>query len=369
MEVSGDQAVAALHPDVTGKGADDLPVVPALEPGLITGTAGALQPGPDPQHDRWRNVVGSDRCQSAVQEQAQQAVATVTGVDLVAMAEKEPPPLQVDNGRTAVHLCPELLAEDWSHVKIVVAFEVHQTASTAHQGLKRCQHVIELPERIRGETKPEIEQVAHNEERFRVPLQLAKELQQQAVIPVSRSNQMGIGKKNRTHAGIVLSLPADVNREERYAVMGIVHNVEIAWNELMDAFTSGTGDRVYFLDRFTGEIFFVPAVLEDDDFWRQVETNRERFLEIPRFEYSNERQIMSGFIDSVTDTDLKKLLGCALGGRKPYGNINDILDFFPDEQEKLLEMKDEFVTSRVKCWLEEHNLFTVEMDALFSPRI
>jgi hypothetical protein len=26
---------------------------------------------------------------------------------------------------------------------------------------------------------------------------------------------MGIGKKNRTHAGIVLSLPADVNREER----------------------------------------------------------------------------------------------------------------------------------------------------------
>jgi hypothetical protein len=180
---------------------------------------------------------------------------------------------------------------------------------------------------------------------------------------------MGIGKKNRTHAGIVLSLPADVNREERYAVMGIVHNVEIAWNELMDAFTSGTGDRVYFLDRFTGEIFFVPAVLEDDDFWRQVETNRERFLEIPRFEYSNERQIMSGFIDSVTDTDLKKLLGCALGGRKPYGNINDILDFFPDEQEKLLEMKDEFVTSRVKCWLEEHNLFTVETDALFSPRI
>jgi hypothetical protein len=26
---------------------------------------------------------------------------------------------------------------------------------------------------------------------------------------------MGIGKKDRTHAGIVLSLPADVNREER----------------------------------------------------------------------------------------------------------------------------------------------------------
>lgn len=151
--------------------------------------------------------------------------------------------------------------------------------------------------------------------------------------------------------------------------MGFVHNVEIAWNELIDAFTSGTGDRVYFLDRFTGEIFFIPAALEDDDFWRQVETNQERFLEIPRFDYSNERQIMSGFIDSVKDTELKSLLSGALSGGKPYGNTNEIMDFFPNEQEKLLEMKDTFVTSRVKCWLEEHNLFTVETDALFSPRI
>jgi len=151
--------------------------------------------------------------------------------------------------------------------------------------------------------------------------------------------------------------------------MGFVHNVEISWNELMDAFTSGTGDRVYFLDRFTGEIFFVPAALEDDDFWRQVQTSQERFLEIPRIEYCNERQVIFGFIDSVKDTDLKKLLGGTLAGRKPFGNIDDILDFFPDEREKLAEMKDEFVTSRVKSWLEEHNLFTVETDALFSPRI
>jgi len=151
--------------------------------------------------------------------------------------------------------------------------------------------------------------------------------------------------------------------------MGFVHNVEIAWNELMDAFTSETDDRVYFLDRFTGEIFFVPAALEDEDFWRQMESNQERFLEIPRFDYSNDRRIMSGFIDSVKDVELKTLLSGALAGRKPYGNINDILDFFPDEQDKLLEMKDTFVTSRVKIWLEEHNLFTAETDAKFSPRI
>jgi len=151
--------------------------------------------------------------------------------------------------------------------------------------------------------------------------------------------------------------------------MGFVHNVEIAWNELMDAFTSGTGDRVYFLDRFTGEIFFVPAALDDDEFWHQVETNHERFLEIPSIDYVNERKIMSGFIDSVHDADLKKLLSGRLANGKPYGNINDILDFFPEEQDKLLEMKDEFVTIRVKNWLEEHNLFTVETDAPFLSHV
>jgi hypothetical protein len=151
--------------------------------------------------------------------------------------------------------------------------------------------------------------------------------------------------------------------------MAFVQNVEIAWDELMDAFASGTGDRIYFLDRFTGEVFFVSAALEDEDFWRQIESNAERFLEIPRFDYSTERQIMTGFIGSIENSDLKNLLCGSLAGGKPYGNTTDILAFFPSEHEKLLEMKDEFVTSRVKYWLEEHNLFTVEMGNRSSLRI
>ncbi len=118
--------------------------------------------------------------------------------------------------------------------------------------------------------------------------------------------------------------------------MAFVHNVEIVWDDLMDAFTSGQGDRVYFLDRVTGEIFFVPSALDDEEFWRQVENNRERFLEIPRFDYGVERQIMSGFIGAIEDTGLKRLLDGSLVGRKPYGKLNDIISFFPEEQERLL---------------------------------
>jgi len=151
--------------------------------------------------------------------------------------------------------------------------------------------------------------------------------------------------------------------------MAFVHNVEIVWDDLMDAFTSGQGDRVYFLDRVTGEIFFVPAVLEDEEFWRQLENNRERFLEIPRFDYGIERQMLSGFIGAIQDNGLKRLLDGSLGGQKPYGKLNDILSFFPEEQERLLEIKDEFLASRVKNWLEENNLFAGDMEAMLVSRI
>lgn len=150
--------------------------------------------------------------------------------------------------------------------------------------------------------------------------------------------------------------------------MAFVHNVEIVWDELLDAFTSEQGDRVYFLDRQTGEIFHVPSTLEDEEFWRQMDTNQERFLEIPRFDYGVERQIMNGFVGAIKDTGLKEMLCGSLAGKKPYGNINDILSFFPDEHDRLQEIKDEFLTSRVKQWLETNNLFTLESEALHAPR-
>lgn len=151
--------------------------------------------------------------------------------------------------------------------------------------------------------------------------------------------------------------------------MAIIHNVEIVWDELMDAFTSGQSDRVYFLDRYTGEIFFVPTSLEDEEVWRQMDTGRDRFLEIPRFDYGVERQLMSGFIGAIQDTGLRNILDGSLAGRKPYGNINDILSFFPEEEERLTSMKDDFFASRVKNWLEENNLFTVETEAMLSSRM
>jgi len=148
--------------------------------------------------------------------------------------------------------------------------------------------------------------------------------------------------------------------------MGFIHNVEISWSDLMDAFARGTADRIYFLDRFTGEIFFVPASMEDEEFWRQVDNNAERFLQIPFFDRGNEKRILSQFMEVVDDPELTKMLKHAVSGEKPYVTVSDILSFFPEEQERLTEMKDDFVTVKVKNWLEANEIFTMETHALMQ---
>jgi hypothetical protein len=151
--------------------------------------------------------------------------------------------------------------------------------------------------------------------------------------------------------------------------MAFVHNVEIVWDELLSAFTSSQGDRVYFLDRVNGEIFNVPTTLEDEEFWRQMETYQERFLEIPSFDYSSERRMITGFVNGIQDKDLRNMLQSAISGKKPFGNLEDIVSFFPEEYERLQEIRTEFLSSRVRQWLELNNLFTMETDLLLSPNI
>ena len=139
--------------------------------------------------------------------------------------------------------------------------------------------------------------------------------------------------------------------------MGFVHNLEIAWDDLLNAFSNGSSERVYFLDRFTGEIFFVPSIIEDEVFWRQLDANRERFLEIPGLDYGLERQLIAGFTGKLVNPELRAILDGSMAGRRGFGSFQEILSFFPEEEERLHAMKDEFVAGRVKEWLEENDLF------------
>ncbi len=142
--------------------------------------------------------------------------------------------------------------------------------------------------------------------------------------------------------------------------MATIHSVEISWEDLLGAFTSGQLDKAYYLDRLTGEIFFVSSTADNNEVRQQLQNNVERFLEIPPFDYRSERQIVAEFAAQIFDTELKVLLNNSLAGKKPFGKIEDILSFYPHEEERFALLKDQFLSNRLKIWMEENNLFTAD---------
>lgn len=139
--------------------------------------------------------------------------------------------------------------------------------------------------------------------------------------------------------------------------MAVMHEVEIAWDDLLDGFKNPDPEIVYFLDRETGEVFFVPVDYEDDAFWEEVETNDEQFLQIPGFDYDQERLLLHEFIKGVTNGKLKMILERAFVGKLPYGRLDEILSFYPEEMERLSALKEQIIADRIQHWLEEHDIY------------
>jgi hypothetical protein len=140
--------------------------------------------------------------------------------------------------------------------------------------------------------------------------------------------------------------------------MNTMKAVEIVWDDLLDAFDNTDPDIVYFLDKNTGEIFFVPVDYEDDSFWDEVKKNDEQFLEMPGFDFERERILVHEFIKGVDNAKLKALLQRAFVGKRPYGRLDEILAFYPEEMERLSKLREQFTNERVRNWLEDHDIFT-----------
>ncbi len=142
--------------------------------------------------------------------------------------------------------------------------------------------------------------------------------------------------------------------------MVMMREVEIVWDDLVDAFENTDPDIVYFLDRENGDIFFVPVDYEDENFWEEVGENSEQFLEIPGFDYEQERILLHEFIKGVESENLRSILAHSFVGKRPYGRLEDILAFYPEEMERLAALKEELTSDRVRRWLEEHDIFSHE---------
>lgn len=140
--------------------------------------------------------------------------------------------------------------------------------------------------------------------------------------------------------------------------MGELRDVEIIWDELLDAFENTDPDVVYILDRLSGEIYMVPSDYDDDQFWQDVASSSDQYLPIPGYDYSQERLLLYEFIQKVENQHLREMLGRAYGGKIPYGKVEEILSFYPEELDELESLRESQLAKRVKHWLEEHDLFS-----------
>jgi hypothetical protein len=139
--------------------------------------------------------------------------------------------------------------------------------------------------------------------------------------------------------------------------MGVMRDVEIVWDDLMDAFSNPDPEFIYFLDRHTGEVFFVPVDYEDDAFWDEIDNNADQYLRIPGPDYEQERLLIHEFIREIGNSRLRTLLEKSFVGKRPYGKLDEILSFYPEEMERLSALRESQLADRIRHWLEEHDIF------------
>jgi len=144
--------------------------------------------------------------------------------------------------------------------------------------------------------------------------------------------------------------------------MHAMRSLEIVWEDLMEGFENTDHELIYFLDRETGEIFSVPTDYDDDAFWEEVEVQDDRYLEIPPFDYNQERQLLHGFIQNIDNEGLKAMLVRAFVGAHSHGRLTEILSFYPEELERFQAQREELLTDRAGQWLEEHDIYPPERD-------
>lgn len=139
--------------------------------------------------------------------------------------------------------------------------------------------------------------------------------------------------------------------------MAVAREMELVWDELIDAFLNQDPEMVYFLDRATGEIFFVPDDYDDESFWQEIDAGEDRYLQIPSLDYEQERALLHEFIRALPDSGLKGVLTRTFAGKSSFGKMEEILSFYPDELEAYYALKDETLNSRIRSWLEEHDIY------------
>jgi hypothetical protein len=143
----------------------------------------------------------------------------------------------------------------------------------------------------------------------------------------------------------------------------------------------------YYLDTTTGRIMRISTevwnTLEEGrtiagslQGWQQEELREARdvfgdtqgrYLLIPERPSWEVEELMTDFVDTVTDTDLHKKLAAVLEGRDAVRRFRDILAHYPTERERWIALRQESDQQYATQWLADEGIEPVWSTASTPP--
>jgi len=139
--------------------------------------------------------------------------------------------------------------------------------------------------------------------------------------------------------------------------------LKIYLDELCSVMEDSSYEHDYYLDLKTGEIVLVSDWMDEEEGEKlrdRIDSNPDRYEQIPKVESYEAYQDMEDFIATVEDAHLAELLGVAINGRGAFRRFKDVLLRYPKERERWLRFKDERMKQRALEWLSEIGISPVE---------
>lgn len=145
------------------------------------------------------------------------------------------------------------------------------------------------------------------------------------------------------------------------------HPLILRSQRLMEAFSKSDDERDFHLDTREGFILYVDLDESEENLeklFQELKDNGDRYVEIPKLSFYEQKKIMEGFIhEKVYDIDVKEKLSDIIQGKQARDNFLEYLYDNLSEFEKWQQFYQERSRIRIIEWLRQNKLhFVFEED-------
>lgn len=206
MEVGADNRIALFAESFLGECMEQVTVVPLRVSFCVIPFAAAGHVSGQTEDCRGRDKGKDSFRGSIVQKEPEKPGPVITGVDLVSVAEKAFPAVQIQDRGAGKDGCSDGFREVNSHVKVMVPLKIDDAGSGVREPPQLLQYGQVVGEKGGPVADPELEQVPEDEQRFRRAVQFGKESRKGPVIFIIGIPQVSIGNEYLSHCRTITKM-------------------------------------------------------------------------------------------------------------------------------------------------------------------